>query len=137
MERRLAAVMIADVAGYGSLSRADEEGTRARFQSDLHEIFEPKIATHVHAVPERAALEIAFPRVEGFRVDLPSENLTASFDATLFSARATRTGSVSVIDLNLSSHRGPLRDAVGSGCAAGGRLAYSFKASIGTPTSSM
>jgi type III restriction enzyme len=40
----------------------------------------PKIATHVHAVPERGELEIAFPRVEGFRVDLPSENLTASFD---------------------------------------------------------
>jgi type III restriction enzyme len=41
---------------------------------------EPKIATHVHAVPERAELEITFPRVEGFRVDLPSENLTAAFD---------------------------------------------------------
>jgi type III restriction enzyme len=41
---------------------------------------EPKIATHVHAVPQRAELEITFPRVEGFRVDLPSENLTAAFD---------------------------------------------------------
>jgi type III restriction enzyme len=41
---------------------------------------EPKIATHVHAVPERAELEISFPRVEGFRVDLPSENLRATFD---------------------------------------------------------
>jgi TolB-like protein/class 3 adenylate cyclase/Tfp pilus assembly protein PilF len=46
MERRLAAVMIADVAGYGRLSQADEEGTRARFQADLHEIFEPRIAAH-------------------------------------------------------------------------------------------
>ena len=46
MERRLAAVMIADVAGYGRLSAADEEGTRARFQADLHEVFEPKIAAH-------------------------------------------------------------------------------------------
>ena len=40
----------------------------------------PKIATHVHAVPQRAELEITFPRVEGFRVDLPSENLRATFD---------------------------------------------------------
>ena len=40
----------------------------------------PKIATHVHAVPQRAELEISFPRVEGFRVDLPSENLRATFD---------------------------------------------------------
>ncbi|ACP21505.1 probable adenylate class-3/4/guanylyl cyclase (plasmid) [Sinorhizobium fredii NGR234] len=46
MERRLAAVMIADVAGYGLLSQADEEGTRVRFQADLHELFEKRIAAH-------------------------------------------------------------------------------------------
>jgi adenylate cyclase len=46
MERRLAAVLIADVTGYGRLSQADEEGTRARFQADLREVFEPTIATH-------------------------------------------------------------------------------------------
>ena len=46
MERRLAAVLIADVVGYGRLSQADEEGTRARFQADLREVFEPKIAAH-------------------------------------------------------------------------------------------
>src|SRR6185312_5109612 len=46
MERRLAAVLIADVVGYGRLSQIDEEGTRARFQSDLKEVFEPKIAAH-------------------------------------------------------------------------------------------
>ncbi|MCV9960688.1 guanylyl cyclase [Pararhizobium sp. BT-229] len=46
MERRLAAVMIADVCGYGLLSQADEEGTRVRFQADLHELFEQRIAAH-------------------------------------------------------------------------------------------
>ena len=46
MERRLAAVMIADVVGYGRLSQVDEEGTRARFQANLKDIFEPKIAAH-------------------------------------------------------------------------------------------
>ena len=46
MERRLAAVLIADVTGYGRLSQADEEGTRARFQDDLREVFEPTIASH-------------------------------------------------------------------------------------------
>jgi adenylate cyclase len=46
MERRLAAVMIADVAGYSRHSQADEEGTRVRFQADLHDVFEPKIAEH-------------------------------------------------------------------------------------------
>ena len=46
MDRRLAAVFIADVVGYVRLSQADEEGTRARFQTDLTEVFEPAIAAH-------------------------------------------------------------------------------------------
>jgi adenylate cyclase len=46
MERRLAAVLIADVVGYVRLSQADEEGTRARFQADLHEVFGPAFAVH-------------------------------------------------------------------------------------------
>ena len=43
MERRLAAIFIADVVGYSRLSHRDEEGTRARFLAHLKEIFEPKI----------------------------------------------------------------------------------------------
>jgi adenylate cyclase len=43
MERRLAAVLIADVAGYSRLSQSDEEATRTRFLAHLREIFEPKI----------------------------------------------------------------------------------------------
>lgn len=39
----------------------------------------PKKTTRVHAVKERAALEIAFPRVEGYRYDLPQERITAEF----------------------------------------------------------
>ena len=46
MERRLAAVLIADVVGYSHLSQIDEEGTRARFQDDLSEVFEPEIAEY-------------------------------------------------------------------------------------------
>jgi len=46
MERHLAAVMMADVVGYGRLSQADEEGTRTRFGALLQAIFEPKIAEH-------------------------------------------------------------------------------------------
>ena len=37
------AVLIADVVGYVRPSQADEEGTRARFQADLDEVFEPTI----------------------------------------------------------------------------------------------
>jgi adenylate cyclase len=46
MQRRLAAVLIADVVGYGRLSQIDEEGTRLRFLSDLQDLFEPAIAQY-------------------------------------------------------------------------------------------
>ncbi|MES9874579.1 MAG: BPTD_3080 family restriction endonuclease [Candidatus Sedimenticola sp. 6PFRAG7] len=39
----------------------------------------PKKTTRVAAVKERAELEIVFPRVTGYRVDLPEERLTANF----------------------------------------------------------
>ena len=39
----------------------------------------PKKTTRVAAVKERASLEITFPRVTGYRVDLPEERLTAKF----------------------------------------------------------
>jgi type III restriction enzyme len=41
----------------------------------------PRETIRVHAVsPERDVLEIRFPRVEGYRVELPNEQLTARFD---------------------------------------------------------
>lgn len=39
----------------------------------------PRETVHVHAVPGREALEIIFPRVEGYRVELPDERLVADF----------------------------------------------------------
>jgi type III restriction enzyme len=46
----------------------------------------PKVTIRVHAVsPERDGCEIRFPRVEGYRVELPEERLSATFsdDSTL------------------------------------------------------
>ena len=41
----------------------------------------PKNTTHIKAIsPERDELKIKFPRVEGYRVELPEEMLTASFN---------------------------------------------------------
>jgi len=41
----------------------------------------PRETVRVHAVrPERDALEIHFPRVQGYRVELPQERITAVFD---------------------------------------------------------
>jgi TolB-like protein/class 3 adenylate cyclase/Flp pilus assembly protein TadD len=89
MERRLAAVMIADVAGYGRLSQVDEEEARARFQADLHEVFEPKIAerhgrlvktmgdgllVEFHSVVDAVRCAIDVQRAEGERnAGLPAD----------------------------------------------------------------
>lgn len=40
----------------------------------------PKPVTRVHAIRERAELEIVFPRVSGYRRELPSERLEAVFN---------------------------------------------------------
>ena len=46
MERRLAAIVIADVVGYSKLIHADEEGMRARFQALQEELFGPSVTGH-------------------------------------------------------------------------------------------
>jgi type III restriction enzyme len=41
----------------------------------------PRETVHVRAIrPERDALEIKFPRVQGYRVELPEDNIDAKFD---------------------------------------------------------
>ncbi len=46
MERRLAAILAADVVGYSRLIRADEEGTLDRLKALRNEIIDPKITEH-------------------------------------------------------------------------------------------
>jgi adenylate cyclase len=45
-ERRLAAVLAADVAGYSRLMGIDEEGTHARLRAHFRELVDPKITEH-------------------------------------------------------------------------------------------
>jgi hypothetical protein len=42
LERRLAAILAADVAGYSRLMGADEEGTLARLKSHRRDLIDPK-----------------------------------------------------------------------------------------------
>jgi adenylate cyclase len=44
VQRRLAAILAADVVGYSRLMGEDETGTRARFNAHLHELIQPAIA---------------------------------------------------------------------------------------------
>ena len=46
VERRLAAILAADVAGYSRLMGADEEGTLARLKVHRRELIDPKIKEH-------------------------------------------------------------------------------------------
>ncbi len=46
VERRLAAILAADVAGYSRLIGADEEGTLGRLRALRAEVIDPKIAEH-------------------------------------------------------------------------------------------
>ena len=79
----------------------------------------PRETIHVKAVrPERDALEIRFPRVQGYRVELPETPLAARFDADsvleltpdLVGATETRNSGIigETVDLNLV-HTGDVR----------------------------
>jgi adenylate cyclase len=46
VERRLAAILAVDVAGYSRLMSADEEGTLAALKAHRRELIDPKIAEH-------------------------------------------------------------------------------------------
>ena len=46
VQRRLAAILAADVAGYSRLMGADEEGTHERLKAHLSELVDPKIGEH-------------------------------------------------------------------------------------------
>ena len=79
----------------------------------------PRETVQVKAVrPDRDALEIRFPRVQGYRAELPEDRLTAHFDADsvleltpdLIGATETRNSGIigETIDLNLV-HTGDVR----------------------------
>src|ERR1700745_145051 len=46
LERRLAAILAADVAGYSRLMGVDEEGTHERLRAHFRELVDPKIKEH-------------------------------------------------------------------------------------------
>ena len=65
IERRLAAIFAADVAGYSRLMGADEAGTFARLRELRRELFDPKIAEHRGRIVKTTGdgLLIEFPSV--------------------------------------------------------------------------
>ena len=58
MERRLAAILAADVAGYSRLMGADEEGTLRDLRRCQAELIEPMVAEHRGRIVKQIADEI-------------------------------------------------------------------------------
>src|SRR3954454_13576099 len=67
VERRLAAVLAADVAGYSRLMGKDEAGTLSRLKTLRRELIDPKIAEHKGRIVKTTGdgLLVEFPSVVG------------------------------------------------------------------------
>jgi class 3 adenylate cyclase len=65
VERRLTAILAADVAGYSRLMGQDEAGTLARLRAHRRELIDPKIADHRGRIVKTTGdgLLIEFPSV--------------------------------------------------------------------------
>ncbi len=62
VERRLIAILSADVVGYAKLMVADEKGTLARLQAHRRELIDPKIAEHCGRYPANSFIEAGTPK---------------------------------------------------------------------------
>src|SRR5262249_55026277 len=65
VERRLAAILAADIAGYSRLIGLDEEGTLARLRALRRELIDPTIAEHRGRIVKTTGdgLLVEFPSV--------------------------------------------------------------------------
>ena len=54
-QRRLAAILVADVVGYSKLIGSDEAGTLAQLQALRNEVIEPLIAKHAASLSSSPA----------------------------------------------------------------------------------
>src|SRR5262245_50435205 len=89
-ERKLAAILAADVAGYSRLMSADEEGTLARLRAHLRELVEPAIATHRGRIVKRTG--------DGLLVDFASAVEAVRCGVAMQTGMAERNRTVSVAE---------------------------------------
>jgi adenylate cyclase len=85
-ERRLAAILAADVAGYSRLMGADEEGTLARLTAHRRELFDPTIAKY-----------------RGRIVKTTGDGLLAEFASVLDAVRCAAEVQAGMVDRNLGA----------------------------------
>jgi class 3 adenylate cyclase len=65
IERRLAAILAADIAGYSRLMGADQEGTLARLKAHRCDLIDPKIGEHKGRIAKATGdgMLIEFPSI--------------------------------------------------------------------------
>jgi adenylate cyclase len=90
MERRLAAIVAADVVGYSRLIRSDEDGTLAALKSLRSDLIGPKIAEH-----------------HGRIVKLMGDGLLAEFASVVEAVRAAAEVQQAMIERNAVLPKGP------------------------------
>jgi class 3 adenylate cyclase len=105
VERRLAAILAADVAGYSRLIEADEEGTLRRLEALRAEVVDPKIAGHKGRIVKTTGdgLLVEFASVvDALRCSAEIQAAMADSNAPLPRTSASRCVSASMSATSLS-----------------------------------
>src|SRR6476660_2169276 len=101
VERRLAAILAADVAGYSRLMGQDEAGTLSRLQANRRELIDPNIAKHKGRIVKTTG--------EGSLIECPSVVEAVSCAAEVQRAIAIRNADVPAerrIEFRVGIHQG-------------------------------
>ena len=104
VERRLAAVLAADVAGYSRLMGADEEGTLARLKAVRKNLVDPTIAKH-----------------RGRIVKTTGDGMLVEFASAVDAARSAVAVQRAMAENNADVPPGPRGSSSGSAFNVGGR----------------
>ncbi|QRM31399.1 adenylate/guanylate cyclase domain-containing protein [Microvirga sp. VF16] len=102
VQRRLAAVLAADVVGFSALMGQDEEGTLAHIRSLRREIFEPKIGDHQGRVVKTTG--------DGILVEFPSpiEAVRCAVEVQAAIADRASQGSSQALQLRIGINLGDI-----------------------------
>jgi class 3 adenylate cyclase/TolB-like protein len=103
VERRLEAILAADVVGYARLMGADEEGTHAALRAILREVADPKIAEHRGRIVKTTG--------DGLLVEFPSVVYAVRCGIDVQRAMAERNAATPVnrrIEFRVGVHQGDI-----------------------------
>ena len=121
VQRRLAAILAADVAGYSRLTGVDEEGTIARLRALRRELIDPAIAAHGGRIVKTTG--------DGILIEFPSVVEAVRCAAEVQRGTATRNANVAAdrrIEFRIGIHLGDVvvesDDLLGDGVNIAARL---------------